>query len=102
MLYVNPEYRGKGISSILYDSILSEGVILVSGKMQNAAARRLWIRLVKDSRYTVWAQDLMNLNRCALVSIEEDELDCPLKLYKDLKMRRRKQTEDIRMIVIAS
>ncbi len=98
MLYVNPEHRGKGISSLIYDAILGDGVILVSGKMQNAAARRIWIRLVKDPRYTVWAQDLMNLKRTALVSVEDDELNCSLKLYRDLKMRRRKQTEDMRLI----
>jgi GNAT superfamily N-acetyltransferase len=100
MLYVNPDLRGKGVSMQLYDAILNDGVVLVSGKMQNIGARRLWVKLASNPAYVVWAHDIMNLKRFDTVTVEENELDCSLKIYNDLSMRRRKQTEDIRLIAV--
>jgi len=100
MLYVNPDARGKGISSFIYDTVLKDKIILVSGELQNIRARAIWIKLVKNESYTVWAQDLMDLSRKDIVYIENDELSCSLKLYNDLKMKRRKKKEDIRLIAV--
>src|SRR5271167_2562740 len=102
MLYVNPEARGKGMSGFLYDTILRNKIILVSGEMQNIRARAIWIKLVKNPSYTVWAQDLMDLSRKEMVEVENDELVCSLKLYNDLKMKRRKRKEDIRLIAVVA
>lgn len=100
MLYVNPEMRGQGLGALVYDCVLQDKIILVSGSTQSFAARRLWMKLAQNSNYVVWAQDLMNLDRTSLVTVEGGDFDCSFKLYNDMKTKRRKQTEDIRLIAV--
>jgi len=90
------------MSAFIYDTVLKDEIILVSGEMQNIRARAIWVKLVKHPNYTVWAQDLMDLSRKEMVDVENDELVCSLKLYNDLKMKRRKRKEDIRLIAVVA
>lgn len=98
IMYVNPEARGKGIATILYDSVLKDGVILISGGSHNVKSRRLWMKMVQTPQYVTWAHDLLDLDRFADIAIEDDTFQCSLKIYQDIKKVRRKRREDIRIL----
>lgn len=101
ILYVNPLFRGQGVASALYDGVMKDGVIMISGDRQNQKSRSLWLKMVSNPRYTVWAQDLLDLSRHEPIYIDEEgALECKLKLYDDIKTRRRVKRQDIRMIAI--
>lgn len=98
MLYVNPEARGKGIASLIYDAVLKDGVMLMSGFSHNQKSRRLWMKLVQNPRYTTWAHDILNLDSYSDITVEDDTFQCDLKVYEDIKKMRRKRRQDIRII----
>lgn len=100
MVYVNPEHRGKGLGPLLYDTLLRDGKIIVSGFSQRPPSRKLWVKLAQNPNYTVWAQDIMDLKRASQVEVEDGKLVCDLKLYRDIKTIRRKKREDIRLIAV--
>lgn len=98
MLYVSPESRGKGIATILYDSILKDGKIIMSGYSHNQKSRRLWMNIVQNPKYTVWAHDIVDLNRYADVQVVDGTFACELKIYEDIKKMRRRRRQDVRFI----
>lgn len=97
-LYVLPEYRGMQLAAKLYDVILADSNILISGASQNVKSRGLWLKMIKQSKHIIWAQDLLNLDRIAAIYHEDNKLICDLKLYCDLKKKPRKLKEDIRFL----
>ena len=98
MLYVNPLARGKGIASIIYDAVMKDGVIVISGYSHNPKSRSLWLKMVQNPKYVTWAHDIINLNRYAPIYVENGKFECELKLYEDIKKRRRLRRQDIRII----
>jgi hypothetical protein len=98
MLYVNPEARGRGIATTIYDSIMKDGVIVMSGYSHNQKSRRLWMNIAQNPKYVVWAHDIVDLNRYADVTVEEDTFSCELKIYEDIKKIRRRRRADVRFI----
>lgn len=101
ILYTSPEWRGQGVAYKLYEWILHDGQIVICGEQHNPKSRALWLKLLQDQRYVVWACDMKNIDRQSDVWIDEDgEIICNLKLYVDIKMKKRKMKEDIRLIAI--
>lgn len=100
IVYTNPQLRGKGIASMLYDAILRDGVILISGYSQCSASRHLWMKIIQNPLYVTWAHDIVNLKRYSQVTVENNQFDCSLRIYQDIKKVRRKRREDIRFIAI--
>jgi hypothetical protein len=96
MLFTHPNWRGKGKAIELYDVIMADGVIVISGKSHNPNSRQLWKKLVGLEKYTTWAQDIKDLKRVAPILVDDDEeLFCELKLYA---AEKRNPIEDIRII----
>lgn len=101
ILYVNPMWRRFGVAYKLYENILNDGQIVICGNQHNPKSRALWLKLLQDKRFVVWAHDVKNLDRTSDVWIDENnELICNLKLYVDIKMKKRNMKEDIRLIAI--
>lgn len=100
MLYVSPLSRGKGIASLLYDAILKDGVIVMSGYSHNAKSKKLWLKIVSNPSYVTWAHDIVNLNEYAAIDVVDGNFDCSLKLYEDIKKMRRRRKSDVRIIAI--
>lgn len=98
MLYVNPNARGAGIATSLYDAIMKDGVIVISGYSHNKKSRRLWMKLVQNPKYVTWAHDIIDLSRYAAISVSKNNFECDLKLYEDIKKIRRRRKQDIRII----
>lgn len=98
MLYVQPESRGKGIASLIYDVVMKDGVIVISGYSHNPKSRKLWMNIVNNPKYTAWAHDIINLDRYADVIIDEGQIVCALKIYEDIKKMRRRRRQDVRII----
>ena len=98
-LYVPPEFRGMGIAQMLYDSVLKDGKIVMSGWSHTPASYALWMKLVQNPAYVSWAHDILNLRRLAPILIEDDKYVCEFKLYDNMKNVRKKKLEDIRIIV---
>jgi GNAT superfamily N-acetyltransferase len=98
MIYVSPAARGQGMATVLYDAVMRDGVMVMSGYSHNPKSRRLWMKLVSDPKYTTWAHDIVNLDRYSDLFVEEDNFQCQLKLYEDIKKMRRHLKEDVRII----
>jgi GNAT superfamily N-acetyltransferase len=98
-LYVPPEYRGMGIAQALYDSVLKDGKIVMSGWSHTTKSHGLWMKIVQNRDYISWAHDILNLRRLAPILIEDDKYVCEFKLYDSMKNVRKKKLEDIRIIV---
>ena len=98
-LYVPPKYRGLGIAQLLYDSVLKDGKIVMSGWSHTTKSHGLWMKLVQNRNYISWAHDILNLRRLAPILIEDDKYVCEFKLYDSMKNVRKKKLEDIRIIV---
>lgn len=55
--FISREARGKGIAKKLYEIACHQGrEILAAGEQQTKAARRLWISIIKSSKFTVWVE----------------------------------------------
>lgn len=100
MVYVNPEIRARGLGQLIYDTVLRDNILLMSGVSHCIKSKRLWMSLIQNPNYQVWAHDIMNLNRCSQVWIEDDDIKCDFQLYRDIKTKRRVQREDIRLLAI--
>lgn len=100
MVYVNPEQRGKGLGPLLYDCVLRDGKIIVSGFSQRPPSKKIWIRLAQNPEYFVWAHDIMDLSRSEQIDVVNGKFVCGLKLYRDIKTIRRKKREDIRLVAV--
>lgn len=98
MLYVSPLVRGRGIASAIYTSIMMDGNIVISGYSHNSGSRRLWMKLIQNPSYVVWAHDIIDLSRYADVIIEDDKIECQLKIYEDIKKIRRRRRQDVRFV----
>jgi hypothetical protein len=98
MLYVSPESRGRGIATILYDGIMKDGVIVMSGYSHNPKSRNLWMKIVSTSTYITWAHDIVNLDRYSSIEVIDGKFRCDLKLYEDIKKIRRRRKQDVRII----
>lgn len=100
-LFVRPDYRQHGVASHLYDVILEDGILLMSGWSQNPKSRGLWMKLIKRKEYTVWAQDILDLDRiCQVFFNEFGELQTDLKLYHDINKKPRKLKTDVRLFAM--
>lgn len=99
MLYTNPNFRGMGVASILYGSVMRDGKIIISGNRQNLKSRALWLKMVNDPKIVTWAHDILDLARYAPIIVDDDgELYCQLKIYEDIKKLRRVKRQDVRII----
>jgi hypothetical protein len=98
MMYVSPNCRGEGIASLLYESIMKDGVIVISGYSHNKKSRRLWMSIVNNPKLNTWAHDIVNLDVYAPIAVKNDTFDCSLKLYEDIKKMKNKRESDIRII----
>lgn len=98
MLYVNPLSRGRGIATLIYDAIMKDGVIVMSGFSHNIKSRKLWMNIVQNPKYTAWAHDIINLDSYAAIYVEDGLYKCALKLYEDIKKMRRRRKYDVRII----
>lgn len=98
MLYVSPEYRGGGVARKIYDAIMTDGQIVISGYSHNPKSKSLWMRMVKSRKYAMWAADILDLTRNAQIEIVDGKFECSLKLYEDIKKLRRQRKQDIRII----
>lgn len=100
MLFVNPSYRGLGIALIIYDGILKDGNIVISGWSHNPKSKGVWYKLATNKKYTAWAHDIKNLDRYCQLDAEDNQLKCDLKLYENIRNKKSKQQkEDIRIII---
>lgn len=100
ILYVAPSFRRKGIASKLYDEVLKDGQIVISGNQHNPKSRALWLKMAKNPSYVVWATDVNDLSKTSDVWEDDGEIICNLKLYDDINMKPRRPKEDIRFIAI--
>lgn len=101
ILYVTPEFRGNGCALNLYENVLKDGVILVSGNKQNIKSRHLWLKMLENPKLTVWAHDLVNTDRYSPIIVDDDgDIYCQMKMYEDIKKRRRVKKQDIRYVAI--
>jgi hypothetical protein len=98
MLYVSPLARGHGVASAIYSSIMMDGNIVISGYSHNPKSRRLWMKMIENPNYVVWAHDLIDLNRYADVVVEDGKIECQLKIYEDIKKIRRRRRQDVRFV----
>lgn len=98
MLYVSPAFRGKGIATKIYDAIMADGKIVISGYSHNQKSRRLWMTMVQSGKYTMWAHDIIDLSRFADLEVQDGKFVCSLKLYEDIKKLRRQRKQDVRII----
>lgn len=98
MLYVSPAHRRLGLARRLYDTIMKDGVIIMSGYSHNQKSRRLWMSIVQNNRYIAWAHDILDLDRYADILIEDGTIECSLKIYEDIKKMKRLRRQDIRII----
>jgi GNAT superfamily N-acetyltransferase len=100
-LFVRPDYRKLGVASHLYDIILNDDVLLMSGWSQNPKSKGLWMKLIKEGNYTIWAQDILDLDRICQVFFDEDgELVTNLKLYHDIHKKPRRLKTDVRLFAM--
>ena len=89
-LYVRPDFRKHGIAQYLYKTLIDDDILLMSGWSQNPKSRGLWMNLIRDKSITVWAQDILNLERISQVYFnEEGALETDLKLYHDINKKPR-------------
>lgn len=101
ILYVSPAFRRQGVATKLYDAILDDGQIVICGWSHNPKSRALWKKLAQDKKYVVWAQDMNDTDRISDVWFDDDgKMQCDLKIYVDLKMKKDKMKEDVRLIAI--
>lgn len=101
ILYVSPLWRRRGVAQTLYDTMLRDGQIIISGWCHNPKSYNLWKKMVMNPNYVVWAQDMKNTDRQSDVWVDDDgEYVCNLKLYNDIKKKSRKMKEDIRFVAI--
>ena len=98
-LYVPKEYRGLGLALKLYDAVLKDGKIVMSGWSHTKKSQGLWMKLVENTKYVSWAHDILNLKRLAPILIEDGKYVCEFKLYDSMKNIRKKKHEDIRIVV---
>lgn len=99
MLYVSPLWRRSGVALMLYDAIMKDGVVLMSGYSHNPKSRALWVKLVQNERYTTWAHDILDLKKFSPIMIDDNgDFDCKLKIYEDIKKLRRRRKQDVRII----
>lgn len=99
-LFVRADYRKLGVASYLYSSIIEDGILLMSGWSQNPKSRGLWMKLIKQEKYNIWAQDILNLERTCQVYFDDGELQSSLKLYQDINKKPRKLNSDIRLFAM--
>lgn len=99
-LFVRPDYRKLKIATHLYDVVIEDGILLMSGWSQNPKSRGLWMKLVANKNYTVWAQDILNLDRICQVYFDDGELQTDLKLYHDINKKPRKLKTDVRLFAM--
>jgi hypothetical protein len=99
IIYVNPNARGQGMATVLYDAVLKDGHIVMSGYSHNPKSRRLWMKLVQNPKYVTWAHDIINLDQYSDVWVDEDQFECNLKLYDDIKKIRRRMKSDVRILM---
>lgn len=100
LTYVMPQHRRKNYAYRLYREVVNDGVILLSGIMQNPKSRNLWIKLCQARNIVSWAHDILNTKRFAPVQVLDDELMCSLKIYEDIKkMKRRIRRQDVRLVL---
>lgn len=100
MLYVPRPFRRQGVALKLYDDVLKDGVLLMSGYSHNPKSRALWMKLVENKKYTTWAQDIVNLEHLSPIDVDDGDFVCDLKLYDDIKKLRRRRKHDVRICAI--
>ena len=100
LTYIMPEHRRKNYAYRLYKAVVNDGVILLSGIMQNPKSRNLWLKLCQARNVVSWAHDILDIKRFAPIQVIEDELFCSLKVYEDIKkMKRRIRRQDVRLVL---
>ncbi len=100
LTYILPAHRGKNYAFKLYKAIVNDGVILLSGIMQNLKSRGLWLKLCQTRNVVSWAHDLLDTKRFAPVQVCDNELVCTMKVYEDIKkMKRRIRRQDVRLVL---
>ena len=99
MLFVDPDYRKLGLALELYDIMLKDGNLILSGYSHNIKSKKLWFKLLKNEKYTSYAVDIMNHHRTAQIVVEGKDYFCELKLYNSIEKKRKKKTEDIRVLL---
>jgi hypothetical protein len=56
--FIREDLRGTGLGTMLYDAALvAGGEILCGGELQSAAARRVWLSILKNPSYTCWVEN---------------------------------------------
>jgi hypothetical protein len=73
----------------------------MSGWSQNPKSRGLWMKLIRDESITVWAQDILDLNKICQVYFDDDgELQTSLKLYHDISKKSARLNTDVRLFAM--
>ena len=97
-----PEHRGQGLAEGLYRAAINQdGALLLSGFVQSAHSRALWARFVRRGTFTIWAQDIRNLDRTGDVYLDEDGLlSSPLPIYHPLSTWDPPSQGDVRLLAL--
>jgi hypothetical protein len=100
-VWVFPDWRGEGLAAKIYKAAVNkEGIILASGKTQAKSARALWLKLVRDEVFNIWAQDFNDLDLRSAVWFEDDMLHSDLELYVNPRRGWYSLKHDVRLIAI--
>ena len=97
-VWVDKGFRGKSITEKLYQIAIDQNLILSSGKSQTKFARAFWFKLIRKSKFDIYAYDLKT-DESSQVFIEDDEIWCSLDhLYTNDFLTLQKH--DVRLIAL--
>ncbi len=110
--FLSKEVRGSGLAKKLYQVACYEGnEILVAGQQQTKAARRLWLSIIRNSKFTVWMEDDHGLrslvNHVPAAELTDDDyedenflVESPRHLW--FSDSRKNKPREVRMFAIAN